>query len=44
MSVMVPEEEINPSSDVDVNIGYVRSMVFVQELHNPSVINKSIVK
>jgi hypothetical protein len=34
----------NFSSNVNVNIGYVRSVMFVQELHYPSDINKSIAK
>jgi len=34
----------NPSSNVNVNIGYVRSVMFVQELHYSSDINTSIAK
>lgn len=34
----------NLSSNVNVNIGYLRIVMFVQELHYPSDINKSIAK
>jgi len=34
----------NLSSTVNVDIGYVRSVMFVQELHYPSDINTSIAK